>query len=121
MKKLLLLTLPLLILCGCQTNIATNDSAKTACLNLRPIIQKEFDVNNSDAGTENATDGSAVTTKLVDLFYSSGNKTCYLAQERLGVESMDYYEIYAIQATPTGYEYMTQQPIFGNTCVSEDL
>ncbi|MCX6822568.1 MAG: hypothetical protein NTX91_01035, partial [candidate division SR1 bacterium] len=91
------------------------------CLNLRPIIQKDFNLDKSDAGTENATDGSAVETKLIDLFYSSGNKTCYLAQERLGVESIDYYEIYVVQATPTGYEYMTQEPVFGNTCVSEDL
>jgi hypothetical protein len=40
----------------------------------------------------------AATTKLVDVFYSSGDDTCYLAQERIGVESTDYYEIFAIQA-----------------------
>ena len=111
-----------MILCGCQTKVVTNNSAETACLNLKPIIQKDIELTNSEVGTEKVTDdGMAVSTKLVDVFYSSKTKTCYLAQERLWIESIDYYEIYAIQVTPTGYEYITQQPLFENSCVSEDL
>lgn len=121
MKKILLLVLPMLFLSGCEKpNIDVNN-----CLNLKPIIQKDFNLSNSDAYQENCSERSdcdvmALENKLIDIFYSSWDKTCYIWQEKIGIEGINYYEINAIQATNTWYEYIWE-PIFSNFCISEDL
>ena len=87
--------------------MTASNSAETTCLNLKPIVQKQFDSRNTTDCTkdDSCSDADAVETKLIDIVYSNIDKKCYLAQARIGVEDMNYYEIQAIQPAEEWYDY----------------
>ena len=95
---------------------------KQSCLDLRSVVQKDFDVLNDPNSTcsdaENC-DTLPVGNTVIDVFYSENNKTCYL-WEKYSVESVTYYEISPIQADGSWYKYMSNS-VFSTQCTTEDL
>lgn len=120
---LTLLFMTMIITACSKKNTNTTYSQEQKCIDLKVLIQKDFNLYNNPNYIEkcgNECDWMAVKSKLVDIVYSDKDKKCYLAQERIGVEWINYYEIFNISKSISGYQYIGDA-VWSDTCVSEDL